>query len=469
MVSRENTTLQGTIIALIIVLLIMFVVAFLLNNKRNEQMALAASAAQQATDARNAANSAQTEANSYKKMMGFSESDTLQTVESAFQKDTENYGASLGEDQRVYSQMVANLFRENRELAASEANAKAQAKDFEQKLLATEAEKDKQIEQFAKELQVAKNDAASERAEFGKQREAMNAEKDKLSAQLASIRQEIDQTRAETNAATKKQQEEVAGLTRDIGILRANQADPDPFAQPEDGIVTWVNQKENKVWLNLGSADSLRPQVTFSVYSGDEADALKAELKGSIEVTKILGPHLAEARITKDTHTRPLMEGDKVYSQVWNPGRQVGFALAGVLDMDGDGKDDIGELKSVIVLNNGKVDAEPGEDGSVVGEMTVDTRYLVLGEFPEATLTNRDAQIRAWQAMTESADRLGIETITLGEFLDLMGWKADRKTVNLGKASDRNDFPANRGGDYAPPRNTTGKSNFRPRKPQPTY
>lgn len=469
MASRENNTLQGTIIALIIVLLLMFVALWLVNNKRNEQVALAASAAQQATDARNAANSAQTEANTYKTMMGFNESDALQTVEAAFKKDVEQYGATFDEADRVYSRMVANLATENRELAASEATAKAQAKDFEQRLLATEAEKDKQIEQFAKELQAVKEDATNERAEFAKQREAMNAERDKLAAQLASIRQEIDKTRAETAAATKKQQEEVAGLSRDIGILRANQVDPDPFAQPEDGIITWVNQKEQKVWLNLGSDDSLRPQITFSVYSGDQADALKAEIKGSIEVTKILGPHLAEARITMDKHTRPLVEGDKVYSQVWNPGRQVGFALAGVLDMDGDGKDDIQELKSVIVLNNGKVDAEPGEDGSVVGEMTVDTRYLILGEFPESTLTNREAQIRAWQSMTESADRLGIETITLGEFLDLMGWKADRRTVELGQKSDRGDFPASRGGDYGPPKNTTGKSNFRPRKPQPTY
>jgi hypothetical protein len=178
---------------------------------------------------------------------------------------------------------------------------------------------------------------------------------------------------------------------------------------------------------------------------------------------------MAEARITKDTPTRPLMEGDKVYSQVWNPGRQVGFALAGILDMDGDGKTDIEELKSVITLNNGKVDAEPGENGAVAGEMTVDTRYLILGEFPETTVTDRENQVKAWEAMTEAADRLGIETITLGEFLNLMGWKADRKTVELGRGADPDDFPADRGGDYQPPKNTTGKSNFRPRKPQPTY
>jgi hypothetical protein len=469
MASRENTTLQGTIIALIIVLLIMFVVAFLLNNERNKQMAAAASATAQADEQRRAAGEAQGEANSYKQWMGFSESDTLATVEAAYKKDMEQYGATFDEADRVYSRLVANLAKENRDLAAAEANAKAEVKNLKETLLATETEKNKQIEQFSKEAQAAKAELAEERSKFNQGREAMNADKDKLSEQLAGIRQEIDRTKSDAAVATKKQQEEVVGLSRDIEILRGNQLDPDPFAQPEDGLVSWVNQAEQKVWLNLGSEDSLRPQVTFSVYSGDEADALKAELKGSIEVTKILGPHMAEARITKDKPTRPLMEGDKVYSQVWNPGRQVGFALAGVLDMDGDGKNDIEELKSVIALNNGKVDAEPGEDGAVAGEMTVDTRYLILGEFPESTVANRENQVKAWEVMTEAADRLGIETITLGEFLNLMGWKADRRTVELGRSADSGDFPADRGGDYRPPQNTTGKSNFRPRKPQPTY
>lgn len=469
MASRENTTLQGTIIALIIVLLIMFVVAFLLNNERNKQMAAAASAAQQAQSAQEGLRTAQTEANSFKKWMGFKEEDNLTTVEAAFKKDVEQYGATFDEADQAYSRMVANLAAENRKLAAAEANAKNEIKNLKTKLLATETEKNKQIEQFSKEAQSAKADLAAERAKFNQGREAMNADKDKLSEQLTGIRQEIDKTKSEAAAATKKQQEEVAGLSRDIEILRGNQLDPDPFAQPEDGLISWVNQKERKVWLNLGSEDSLRPQVTFSVYSGDEADALKADIKGSIEVTKILGPHMAEARITKDIPTRPMMEGDKVYSQVWNPGRQVGFALAGILDMDGDGKNDIQELKSVIALNNGKVDAEPGENGTVAGEMTVDTRYLILGEFPETTVTDRENQIKAWQTMTESADRLGIETIALDEFLNLMGWKADRKTVGLGSSANPEDFPASRGGDYHPPRNTTGKSNFRPRKPQPTY
>jgi len=469
MASRENTTLQGVVIALVLLLLLLFVGLFLLNNERAKQEARANDATQQAQTAQTSLGELQAEANSYKTWMGFGEDDTLDTVKKSFEDDMTKYGATFDEGSRFYSPLLANLAKENRALATSEATAKSEKKDLQEKLLATEKEKDLQIEKFSKQMQQNQEDSASERNKFEQDRNKMNAEKEKLSQQLAEQRLQIDKVNADSAAAAKKQQEDVADMAQDIEILRGNQLDPDPFAQPEDGLISWVNQKEGKVWINIGEADALRPQVTFSVYSGDEADALKADTKGSIEVTKILSPHLAEAQITNDVPTRPLMEGDKIYSQVWNRGRQVGFALAGIMDMDGDEKSDIDELKSVIALNNGKVDAQPGANGAVDGQMTVDTRYLILGKFPESSSPDAEGLQKAWQNMTESADQLGIETITLDEFLNLMGWKADRKTVNLGRTARPDDFPAVAPGDYKPPRTVTGSSEFRPRKPQPTY
>ena len=47
-----------------------------------------------------------------------------------------------------------------------------------------------------------------------------------------------------------------------------------------DGVISWVNQN-GTVWINLGSADALRPQVTFSIYDAALRDPAKAEKKGS--------------------------------------------------------------------------------------------------------------------------------------------------------------------------------------------
>ena len=82
------------------------------------------------------------------------------------------------------------------------------------------------------------------------------------------------------------------------------------------------------------------------------------------------------------------------------------------------------------------------EDGNVAGEMSINTRFLVLGELPT------DAQYsdlrRGWEVMTKQADKLGIRKIELRQFLDQMGWKPRRKSVTLGRGARPDDFPATR-------------------------
>ena len=175
---------------------------------------------------------------------------------------------------------------------------------------------------------------------------------------------------------------------------------------------------------------------------------------------------MAEARITDDVATNPVMEGDKIYSQVWSPGRQVGFAITGIIDMDGDGRSDLDRLKSVIALNNGKVDAVPGPNGTIAGQMSVDTRYLILGDHPDKP---RQEQVRlAWDRMCEEGDTLGIGPITLHDFLQLMGWQSGRRTVKLGIGAQSKDFAATKE-DMTTLKRSRRTDSFRPRKPQPTY
>src|SRR4029079_19292004 len=105
------------------------------------------------------------------------------------------------------------------------------------------------------------------------------------------------------------------------------------------------------------------------VLGADENNPLKAEKKGSIEVTRVLDRHLSEARIIDDNPSKPIMPGDFVYSVAWQPGRSEHFALVGVLDMDDDGKSDHDRIKDVIEMNGGKIDADLRDDGTVVGKL----------------------------------------------------------------------------------------------------
>ena len=113
----------------------------------------------------------------------------------------------------------------------------------------------------------------------------------------------------------------------------------------------------------LGTADSLRRQVTFSVFDADLHDAAKSKKKGSIEVTRLLSDHMAEARITKDDPKNPILTGDNIYSQIWHRGKKLHFALTGLIDIDGDGQSDLQLARDLIELNGGIVDAYLDEAG----------------------------------------------------------------------------------------------------------
>ena len=127
---------------------------------------------------------------------------------------------------------------------------------------------------------------------------------------------------------------------------------------------------------------------------------------------------------------------------------------------------DLDRLKSFIALNNGKVDAVLGPNGSIDGQMSVDTRYLILCDHTDEP---RQDQERRWgDQMSEEADTLGIEPITLHDFLQLMGWQSERRTVKLGIGAESKDFTATKE-DVTTLKRTRRTDSLRPRKPQPPY
>ncbi len=467
MASRDNQTLQISVISLAIVVILLFVFLVLTNNAKKTAETKAASSATSFQNATAAQSKLQSEANRYKVWMGFQEADNLETLQKLFEEDMQSLGGTFDENSRFYRTLLQNISEENHKLTQSEGNAKNEAKSLKQRMLALAKEHEGQVAEFRQTIETVSTDRASERTKFKELSEQIVKEKEEIATQLEEKRTEIDEAAAKNATVQTSLNEKIVKMERVIEILKGNQIDPDPFAQPADGVIRYVNQRNHTVWINLGEADNLRPQVTFSVYDGDQNDALSAERKGSIEITRILSDHMAEATITDDQAIRPLMSGDKIYSQVWNRGRQVGFAITGVIDFDDDGRSDIDQLKKIITLNHGKVDAEPGENGSIEGKMTVDTRYLILGEHPSDA---RQGDLRvAWEKMSEEADTLGIEIKTLDEFLSLMGWQPDRRTVRLGSGSRSSDFPTRPEGDYEPVRSDPRANVFRPRKPQPSY
>ena len=62
-----------------------------------------------------------------------------------------------------------------------------------------------------------------------------------------------------------------------------------------DGQITWVDYGSKLVWIDIGSDDNLPRSQTFSVYKKSNSGIARGpeDVKGRIEVVRILGPHRA--------------------------------------------------------------------------------------------------------------------------------------------------------------------------------
>jgi hypothetical protein len=469
MATRENQGLQATIIVLVILVIGLGVGLLLMNNAKKTAQARAASAEQQSSKDQGALATAQEEANTYKEWMGFQSSDSKAAIVPLVKEDQDRFMANIEEESRKYRTALSAIFEEREKLAASESKAKQDVKDMQDRLLAIESQKEAQVKEAQKALETAKQDAAAEKLKFDQFRATMEAEKDKLAKDMSELQVKHDESVAKLTAEKTDLNRTIAKMDRSIDLLRAGLPEVDQFAQPADGRITWVNQKYGKAWINIGSADGLRPQVTFSVAAAEgEADAEAAAKKGAIEVVRVTAPHMAEVKITSDEPTNPLLPGDRIYSQVWDRGRQVGFAIAGFIDMDGDKRSDLQKLKNIITTSNGRIDAAPDDKGVKQGEITINTRYLILGEYP-SDASQTDPRMVTWNDLSAEAERLGVETISIDEFLKLMGWQADNRSVVMGAGSRAEDFPAEPRTQEMPRKTRQPEGVFKKRLPGVSY
>jgi hypothetical protein len=469
MAAKENQGLQAIVIVLTIFLLLTGVGLLLVNNARKTAVAQVADlqtrqSASQASEAK-----LQAEANNYKSWIGFQEDAVYDSLAPQFEEDKARFGLGVDEASRQYKTMLQNVFEEKEKLVKNEANAKAEVKDLKARLLALEAQKDAQVKEHLAALDKAKKDLNDVQAKAKQQYDEISAKNRDIAASMEKDRATHAEAMAKINAEKTAVETANAKLERLVQKLREGLPEVDQFAQPADGRITWVNQRYGKVWIDLGSSDGLRPQVTFSVAAEGNADAEQAEKKGSIEIIRVLDAHMAEAQITSDDPKNPILTGDRIYSQVWDRGRTVGFAIAGKIDLDKDGKDDLQRLKDIIGANSGRVDAAPDASGALAGDMKVDTRYLVLGEYPDGTGVRDEALRSSWQTLSDDASRLGIETIPLEQFVNLMGWRNENRSVAMDANSRAADFPPEPRGDELPRKPVQPSGVFKKRLPSVSY
>lgn len=204
-----------------------------------------------------------------------------------------------------------------------------------------------------------------------------------------------------------------------------------------DGQVIRAAAGLRTVFIDIGSADGLTSNRTFTVYDQSVTDFENAPTKAKIEVVRV-GTFRSEARITSDSPTDPILSGDHILTATWDPGFTVKLALAGRFDLDGDRYDDTEKLIRMIERNGGEVVASHDLKGKVSGAISPEVRYLVKGNQPLIGGQDDDPDagqiLNTLRDMEADALKNTVQVIDLQKLLNRMGVRAQPKTQQL-------DFP----------------------------
>ncbi|MGN6543748.1 MAG: hypothetical protein ACTHK7_01775 [Aureliella sp.] len=347
------------------------------------------------------------------------------------------------------------------------------ARQVEQKLTREKAEITQREmaarEQAVKEKEEAVTELRQANEQHKQQIAKLNAEKDQIQAQVTKFKQDLEakngQLQAQVNqlaAENKKQAETIDTQKERIKLLLK-----DDFEEPAGEVIN-VAQGSRLVWINVGSDDGLREGVSFAVLDESTQNVADAKIKAEMVVEKVIEPHMAMARVTSPNYTDPVLPGDLVYSPAWRKGRTVGFALVGLMDINGDGRDDRDMIKSIIERSGGKVDAEMLPNKTVQGPgMDVNTYAVVIGTdvaVGENATKEQQDKAAAYAKFIGEAKSYGIPQMSMNRLMGFLKSKNDTRTIPLGDKTRASDFEPRSNG-LTPESQGTVSDLFRQRRP----
>jgi hypothetical protein len=302
--------------------------------------------------------------------------------------------------------------------------------------------------------QQARNDLAAEREKFTKDLGDVRKTMEGISSQITEKDNRIVELNTQLEEEKKTSGKRISDMATIIDDFRnkIRNMEKTSFEVP-DAVVTSINQQEGVLYIDVGSADNLNVQQTFSVFDKGTTGVMQAKPKGRIEVIQILGEHVAMCRVLEDKLSDIIMPGDLVFTPAWSPGQHIHFAIAGYIDITGSGHNDADLLTKLIELNGGVVD----------NSVSVQTRYLIQGENRAESPTGDvdQAQKDKYEQMLKAAVEIGVDRLSPEKLLNLMGWRADVKTITLGTGAAE-AAPAAKTGAAKPPE---GAPAFRKRAP----
>jgi len=209
------------------------------------------------------------------------------------------------------------------------------------------------------------------------------------------------------------------------------------------GQVVNMDRNSGQVYINLGSADYVRQGLTFSVLPAGSTGKAAAgrERKGAVEVVTVMGDHLSTAKVIDATNPLrdPFVRGDLLFNPLWSPSQREHVAIAGIVDLNGDGIDDTPDLVRQLERQGVVVDAYVDlRSRTIKGPgMTEKTTYLILGETPvppevlkedNPVMTAASELLGKIQELKTKARDVGAEQVQYRRFLAMIGYKLPKQT-----------------------------------------
>jgi hypothetical protein len=381
---------------------------------------------------------------------------------------------------------VTKLIKENLDGKLAWDNSQNRAKETYESLLQKERERSDGAEKLSAAAQQAKEAAEkvakdataglkAERAAFDDKLQKMTKQTEvdmskyletikELRAEITRMGENNDQIRKTASDDKKKSEDAVAKsngkikeLLAQLGVKESNiqelknkGQDLAPKGWQTDWKIQYMDKTGQQPFINLGSADRVQPGLTFSIHARGPDGRPVADSKGSLEVVKVVGEHLSQTRMlaVKDRNSDPILEGDLLYNPNWSPSMRKHVALVGVMDLTGDGRDATYELIRNLDRYGVVVDAyvDP-RDNTIKGKgITVQTDYLVQGVTSQELANASDRVLESLKKREEESGKLikaarenGVQLVSLGKYLDMIGYRLPRTTRELGTPSDQTE------------------------------
>ncbi|WP_168563865.1 hypothetical protein [Crateriforma spongiae] len=476
MVARDDSVIRGSLIASLVILVLSFALNIFLWQWGGSQADTADRAKEQLSSTQQTLRVLQSKADLMKAMLGVGGSteaereelirsvggeEDMQAIIAQYQTDMAYFGQEVAPQDQNYPKLpefLVSSIRSNNEILAKARQDVDKAQENAKRDVDNARSAQKVAEDAAEK---AANDLADAQQKFAEERKAMKAQTEATADKLTKKSRELLAATDAAKVAEDEFNKKVAQLTATIESQRQelNRLRSDRF-ESFQGEVTSVRGRNggNVVMINLGAADQLRPNVTFGVLDGDATRPEEADVKATIRVTRIRDSHLASANVVSRAGiASPIVEGDKIYSPFWAPGRNVKIALVGDIDIDGDGEPDNEAVKAQIRAAGAEVVETQVVNGQVKN-LDNSVRFLVEGTRTELGDVNADLadvqemnnekvqQLENEGILIAAAQEMGVTVIPAWKLNAYLRTIDDSLTTPLGSAA--------RGSDFQPETNT---------------